>query len=280
MRLRFILARRDPPVPSEIVLAAQRILARRGFEIEEVIPEEALLAVDAASDPDVLWLHKSYTDLALQVAGSLDAAGARIVNPYRATAALRSKIVTAQVLARAGIPAPRTWTAGDPASLAPLLARHPLVVKPAAGWRGRGVRFVRSEAELAALPAFDAPTVVQDLVPGSGEDLRVYVAGDRVFATRKPFSDGSFAIAGRPARVGSAIEELAGRVAAAFGLVLFGLDLIETDGGPVVVDVNHFPGYKGCAGAADAVADAIGAAARRASVLQPLAMPEGAELWP
>jgi ribosomal protein S6--L-glutamate ligase len=261
MRLRFLLARRDPPVPSEIVLAAQDLLRRRGFCVEEVIPEEALLAVDAPPDDDVLWLHKSYSELALQVAGALHAGGARLLNPYRATAALRSKIVAAQVLAAAGVPAPRTWAVGDPRALGPLLARSPLVVKPAAGWRGQGVSFVRTAAALAALPPFEAPMVAQELVDGPGEDLRLYVAGERVFATRKPFSGGSYAVAGRPAPVTPRLEELALRVGAAFGLALFGLDLVEGSAGPVVVDVNHFPGYKGCPGAAEAVAHVIAAAA-------------------
>lgn len=268
MRIRFILARRDPPIPSEIALEAERILRGRGLEVEEVIPEETLLDAAAAPEPDVVWVHKSYTALALAIAGGLHERGACVVNAYPATAAARNKIVAAQVLARAGIPAPRTWTATDAAALAPLVARHPLVVKPAVGWRGEGVRFVRSEADLAALPPFAADAVVQELLEGAGEDLRLYVAGPRVFATRKPFSRSSFAVPGRPVRVGSALEEIAGKVGAAFGLVLFGIDLVEADGGRYVVDVNHFPGYKGCPGAGEAVADAIVYAARRAHHLR------------
>jgi ribosomal protein S6--L-glutamate ligase len=39
-----------------------------------------------------------------------------------------------------------------------------------------------------------------------------------------------------------------------FGLDLYGVDLIEFDGRPVIVDVNHFPGYRGVPGAGSALA--------------------------
>ena len=53
------------------------------------------------------------------------------------------------------------------------------------------------------------------------------------------------------------MREIARACGAAFGLGLFGLDIIETAEGPFVVDVNYFPGYKGIPGAAEVVADFI-----------------------
>jgi ribosomal protein S6--L-glutamate ligase len=54
--------------------------------------------------------------------------------------------------------------------------------------------------------------------------------------------------------VSAEVRELALRCAEAFGLGLFGLDVIESPDGPVVVDVNYFPGYKGVAGAGALIA--------------------------
>jgi ribosomal protein S6--L-glutamate ligase len=62
--------------------------------------------------------------------------------------------------------------------------------------------------------------------------------------------------------VSDEVADIARRVGRAFGLGLYGLDVLETAAGPRVVDVNHFPGYKGCPGAAEAVADYLEAAAR------------------
>jgi ribosomal protein S6--L-glutamate ligase len=269
MRLQFLLARRNPPQPSEIVLAATELLERRGHKVEGVIAEETLLRSDLLAGGRDLHLLKSYTDLSLALCGILHARGARVANPWPSCLAARNKILCSQVLADAGIPAPRTWVTGELETLRPLLRETPLVVKAFMGWRGQGVAMVRTEAELDALPPLDGAVVVQELLDGPGEDLRVYVAGERMFATRKAFSAESFSVPGRPAEITSEVGSIALRVGKAFGLGLYGMDFIESPAGPRVVDVNYFPGYKGCPGAAEAVADWIeGYAAGRIAPLQ------------
>jgi ribosomal protein S6--L-glutamate ligase len=268
MRLLFLLQRRE--APSQIVLEAGALLAARGARVESLIAEEALLRPDLWVGGRDLHLLKSYSDLSLSLAGVLHARGARLLNPYLACLTARNKILCAQVLADASIPAPRTWVTGDLGQLRALLRETALIVKPFMGWRGQGVRAVRNERELEALPPLDGAVVVQELLDGPGEDLRVYVAGERMFATRKPFSSSSFSVPGRAAEVSSEVGEIALRVGRAFGLGLYGMDFIETPSGPRVVDVNYFPGYKGCPGAAEAVADYIEACAKdRVSLPEP-----------
>jgi ribosomal protein S6--L-glutamate ligase len=123
--------------------------------------------------------------------------------------------------------------------------------------------------------------MVQDLVPGPGEDLKVYVVGTRVWAVHKPFAPGSFSAAGRPAPVAPEVEAIALRAGAACGLGVFGIDVIESPDGPVVVDLNAFPGYKGCQGVADPMAAYIAdyAENRRELPLPPLGpVPDAAPL--
>jgi len=254
MRIRFLLARRIPDGPSQIVLAVSAILARQGFEVSSTIAEEVVQEPERLGGEADLFVLKSYTPLSLALAGVLHGSGARVLNPYPGCAAARDKILASQVLRSAGIPAPRCWVTGNLALLAPLARRMPLVVKPSMGWRGEGVRMVRSEAELLALPAPSEPVLVQELIPGPGVDLRVYVAGDEIFATRKPFSSTSYSVPGEEVEVTAEVRRIALRCGAAFGLGLFGLDIIEGPDGPRVVDVNYFPGYKGIARAPEMVA--------------------------
>jgi ribosomal protein S6--L-glutamate ligase len=256
MRLRFLLARRSDG-PSEIVVEASERLRKRGFEISSVIAEESVQRPERVGTEADLWLLKSYTPLSLSLAGALHAAGACVLNPYPSCLAARDKIVAAQVLASAGIPSARSWVTGDLRLLAPVARQMSLVIKPHMGWRGEGVRIVHGEAELLSVPPPREPVLVQEFIPGPGQDLRVYVAGDRVFATRKPFSASSFSVPGQPAEVTAEVRRIAVRCGSAFGLRLFGLDLIESPDGPRVIDVNYFPGYKGAAGAGEAVADCI-----------------------
>jgi ribosomal protein S6--L-glutamate ligase len=125
---------------------------------------------------------------------------------------------------------------------------------------------VRDLQELtAALRDADGPTLVQEHIPGPGEDLKVYVVGDEVFAVRKPFSETSFAVPGRPVPVDEQVRALARRAGRALGLGLFGLDVIESPAGPVVVDANYFPGYKGVPEAGALIGEYIDAWAREAT---------------
>ena len=255
MRIHFLLQRRE--APSEIVQEASCILASRGFEVRSVIPEEVLLRLDTSDVGDDLYLLKSYSALALSLAGVLEQRGARLLNSFSGCYAARNKLLAAQLLAQGGIPAPRSWTTADPTLLRHLLRAHPLILKSYMGWRGEGVSVVEDEHDLARLRPFAASVIVQEYLVGDGEDLRVYVAGEHVFAVKKAFSANSFCRPGRPVAVAPTVRDIALRCGRLFGLSLFGLDLIETADGPKVVDVNYFPGFKGVAGAAECVADHI-----------------------
>lgn len=113
----------------------------------------------------------------------------------------------------------------------------------------------RSVSEAWTQP--EAPVLIQELIPGSGEDLKVYVVGEEVFAVRKSFAADSFTKAGRPSPVSAEVCAIALRCGQAFGLGLYGLDIIESPDGPVVVDLNYFPRYKGVPDVAPLIADYI-----------------------
>ena len=244
-------------MPSQIVLDVSEILSRRGYAVESMIAEEALTRLDTLDTKDTLYLLKSYTDLSLSLAGVLHARGARLLNPYPSSAAARNKIISCQYLRAGGIPAPHSWVTGDMNLLLPLVEQTPLIVKPCMGWRGIGVKIVRTREDVKALPVPEGPMLIQEFLEGTGEDLRLYVAGGQVFAIRKPFSATSYSVPGRSCPVTALERDIALRCGRAFGLGLYGMDLIETPQGPSVVDVNCFPGYKGAPDAARAVADYI-----------------------
>jgi ribosomal protein S6--L-glutamate ligase len=281
MKLYFLLARRVPPVPSPLLVDVAARLRTRGYEVESGTPEEMRVEGDRLGPSHDLYVLKSHTEPALSVAASLHAQGARVLNPVPATAAAHDKVLAVQRLRAAGVPVPRTFVTGALRRLRDMLEeRGPLVLKPVHGYRGVGVHLVRSPRDLVALPPLDGPVMAQDLVAGPGEDLKVYVVGERVWAVRKPFAPGSFALPGRPVPVIPEVETIALRARAASGLGLFGIVVIESPDGPVVVDLNAFPGYKGCEGVA-AMADYIAdyAENRRELPLPPLEpVPDAARL--
>jgi ribosomal protein S6--L-glutamate ligase len=264
VRAFLILDRRAHGTPTPLLRDVIAMLGERGIEVDwAVVEETAMAAGELELDYDV-YLLKSYTDLGLSLAGVLHERGARLLNPYPPCAVLRDKVATAWRLRAAGLPVPRTWSTGDPGLLAAQLLDGALIFKPARGMHGAGIRLVRDRPEMddfreevEARSSFREPLLAQEFVRGSGEDLKLYVSGTDVFATRKPFSESSFREDGRPCEVSPEIRELAQRCGRAFGLTLYGLDLIEGPDGPVIVDVNYFPGYRGVPDAAALVAGQI-----------------------
>jgi ribosomal protein S6--L-glutamate ligase len=266
MRMLFLTATRVPDVPSPLLTDVADRLRRRGHDIAQVTVERTVVDVAGLVPDRDLYLLKSHTELGLSIAAALDEQGARLLNPVASCAATQDKLRCHRRLSAAGVPVPHTVVTGDYAcarsALSALEPGAPAVLKPLRGHRGVDVEVIRDGEQLRGRPAPASPLLVQQLVTGPGEDLKVYVVGQRVWAVRKPFSTLSFTRPGHPVQVSRVVEDIALRAGAALGLGLYGLDMIESPHGPVVVDLNYFPGYKGCAGVAGPMAAYIDAFAR------------------
>jgi ribosomal protein S6--L-glutamate ligase len=277
MKLCFLVVRRVPPVPSPVLLEVYERLRRAGLEVEAIIAEELVLRPDRLRASADLYVLKSHTELSLSVAGVLAEQGARVLSPYRSCVAAQNKILASQRLRRAGVPVPPVWVTGELWRLRTVAQTRPLIIKPYQGHRGAGVSVVQEPCALDTLPDPELPVLAQEWVTGPGRDLKVYVVGEDVFAVRKPFASDSFTRAGVPCDIDADVRDIALRCGRAFGLGLYGLDIIETRKGPVVVDLNYFPGYKGVPGAGRRIAEYILAFARGALELR---LPPLAELVP
>lgn len=269
MKVTFLLTRRVPDVPSPVLQEVGARLMAAGIDVDGWIPEDRVLRTDvrrderdAETERADLYLLKSHTELALSYAGSLHLRGERILNDYGACVVAQDKVTASQVMREAGVPTPETWLVGTVGAAAALAQDGSLILKPNRGHRGADVTVVHEPGALTAVEMPPGPILAQRLVPGPGEDLKVYVAGDEVYAVRKAFDPFSFSRPGRPVPVSREVHDIAQRVRAVFGLELFGIDIIESPEGPVVVDVNYFPGYKGCPDPAPAIADVVLAACK------------------
>jgi ribosomal protein S6--L-glutamate ligase len=258
MKLFFILeSKRGSEVPGPVLSEVFEKLAQRGFNIESGKVEETLLRSDLLKPTHDLYLLKSDTELSLSIVGILHSHGARILNPYPSCIKIRDKILSSNVLRTAGIPTPPSWITQDLNLLLPLVEKWPLIIKPYRGFHGRDIHIIRTPKDLANLAPLNEPVLVQKYIEGNGEDLKVYVIGKDVFATCKPFHPDSFRQPGQLCPVSTEVRDIALRCGKIFGLGLYGLDIIEGSKGPVVVDLNYFPGYKGVPNASSVLADYI-----------------------
>ena len=185
-----------------------------------------------------------------------------VYTPNSAEAILRSrdKLRSLQLLARKGIPMPKTafGHAGTSAQgLIDTLGGAPLVVKILEGTQGIGV--VLCESNNAALSVIEAfanlrtNILVQEFVAESkGSDIRCLVVGKRVVGSMiRKAAPGEFRAnlhrggSGEPFKLSPEQREIAVKAARAMNLGVAGVDLVHSDRGPLVIEVNSSPGLVG-----------------------------------
>ena len=270
LRIGFLARSFSPQTRSYIPLVI-RALEELGAVVDLIHPLAGVTDLSNVRVEHDLYVLKQQSGLALSLAGVLHAQGAAIVNPYPVSLALRDKIVMSRILQAAGVSTPATYVTSHPDKLAPLLEAGPLIVKPYQGTGGYGIRIIRSAAELADVPASKDPVLAQRYHPPQGRDRKMLSIGGRIFGVKKVFPRRTEAEKdGEPFTPASELCEIARRCGQAFGIDLYGVDIIESDGTPYVVDMNSFPGFKSVPDAPLRLAKYLYAAAERAARGQPL----------
>jgi ribosomal protein S6--L-glutamate ligase len=259
MKIGVITKREKAHKAGSVMQEAAELLRTRGIAVEDIYPEDSGLDVAQVEADCDLYLLKSGTETALGLAGVLHAAGAKIINPYPTVVAMRDKIVSTKMLQSANVPLPETWFASKPEQLTRLLKEGPIVVKPFwAASQGRGVQIVKTEDELSTVITEDGVVFAQRYYQPDGRDHKLYVIGDRVFGVRRVWPPKTLEDKlGEPFDVPDEMREIALGCGRAFGVGLYGVDLITSGGKPYVVDINTFPGFKGVPNAAELLAEQI-----------------------
>lgn len=178
----------------------------------------------------------------------------------------RDKLRSLQILARAGLGIPKTAFASSPKdkdidSVIEAIGGAPCVVKLLEGTQGIGVILAENQkAAKSVIEAFlklDASILVQEFIKESkGADLRVFVVdGQIVGAMKRQAKEGEFRSnlhrGGKATVIQLSSEERATAIKAAkkLGLNIAGVDLLQSDRGPLVMEVNSSPGLEGIEGA-------------------------------
>ncbi|MGE0791279.1 MAG: RimK family alpha-L-glutamate ligase [Sandaracinaceae bacterium] len=200
-----------------------------------------------------------------------------------AIAVSRDKLRALQVLSRERIGIPDTVFVRDRAAVAGAIERlggTPIVVKLIEGTQGMGV--ILAETGSVALAVIETlhdarqNVLVQRFVRESrGKDIRAFVVGGRVVAAMRRTAQGdefrsNVHLGGRTARVDldPEYERTAILAARVLGLRVAGVDMLESNDGPQVIEVNSSPGLEGIEAATGVdVADAIASYVEDASVL-------------
>ncbi len=200
-------------------------------------------------------------------------------NPAHGIVSSRDKLRSLQILSRHHIGIPQTTFVRDKKDVLPAIERvggAPVIIKLIEGTQGIGVLLAEStkaaESIIELLQSQRQNVLIQKFVAESkGKDIRAFVVGDRVVAAMRRVAQGQEFRSNvhrggvaEPVELSDEYAETAVRAAQITGLRVAGVDMLESNTGPQIMEVNSSPGLEGiekCTGLdiAGAVIDYIAA---------------------
>ncbi|MGW1845423.1 ATP-grasp domain-containing protein [Streptomyces sp. NPDC001966] len=261
MKLCFLVEElyRHDGMPLDVV----RQLTSWGHQVDVVRPGGSLLRIseEVRAGTHDAWVLKTVSGgPGLTLLEAAAAVGLTTVNDARSIRAVRDKVLTSVIARQHGLPVPVTYSAPRATFFADVPEElFPLVVKPADGSSGRGVRLVSEPGRLAdAEWAGEGQLIAQPYVSNAGSDLKVYCLAGEFHATvrRSPLHPDA-PVDERAVPLPAEVAEAAAKVGAVFGLDLYGIDVVLGPDGPVIVDINDFPSFRQVPDAASRLAGAV-----------------------
>ncbi|ACT59703.1 30S ribosomal protein S6--L-glutamate ligase [Hirschia baltica] len=269
--LRIVLLTREPNNYSSQRL--KQVAEERGHVLEMVDTRRCYMAINA-TQPEVHYDGKalpqydaviprigaSMTFYGMAVLRQFEMMGAYCLNSAQAIGASRDKLYAHQLLARHRLGMPATAFASSPKDtkdLISLAGNSAVVVKLLESTQGKGVVLAETnkaaESLVDAFRGLEANFLVQEFVKeAGGADIRCFVVGNKVVgAIKRQGADGEFRSnlhRGGSAHVVKLTPEerkVAIKATKVMGLSVAGVDLLRSDTGPKILEVNSSPGLEG-----------------------------------
>ncbi len=186
----------------------------------------------------------------------LEDIGVKVINPARSIEKSVDKYYTSALLEDAGINTPKTIVTESFSEAMKAFSElgGDVIVKPLFGSLGMGITRLTSE-EVAyrvfrALEMTKSVYYLQEFIPHGGRDVRVFTIGENVVASMERVSDGwktniSSGGKAKPYSPSDEVVEMSLNAAKKLGLMYTGVDIIETDEKPYVIELNSTPGWEG-----------------------------------
>ncbi|MAT36119.1 MAG: 30S ribosomal protein S6--L-glutamate ligase [Ponticaulis sp.] len=245
----------------------------RGHVVEPIDTTRCYMKIDSGSseihydgkclpryDAVIPRIGPTITSYGLAVLRQFSNNGAYCLNQPNAIAASRDKLLAHQLLSRERIGMPVTAFANSPKDtkdLVSLVGGAPVILKLLQSSQGRGVVLAETrkaaESLVDAFRGLEADFLVQEFVgEAAGRDTRCFVVGNKVVAAiQRIAAEGEFRSnlhrGGRAEAVRLTRQErdIARRAAQTIGLSVAGVDILRTNTGPKVLEVNSSPGLEG-----------------------------------
>jgi len=186
----------------------------------------------------------------------LERLGMLIINPPSSIERSVDKYYALALLEEHGLPVPRTAVTESHREALKCFYElgSDVVVKPVFGSRGVGSTRV-SDPDVATrvfrtISFYHGVLYLQEFVPHGVSDVRAFVVGDRVIASMQRVAENwktnvSLGAKPVPLQLGRELEDLAVRTAKTIGCKVAGVDILEGPNGPLIVELNSQPGWRG-----------------------------------
>ncbi len=186
--------------------------------------------------------------------------GVYCVNESVAITRARDKLRSMQLLSRKGVGIPVTAFANSPDDIGGLIREvggAPLVIKLLEGTQGIGVVLAETrkaaESVIQAFMGVKSNILIQEFIKeAGGSDIRCFVVGDKVIAAmQRTAPAGEFRSnlhrggSAKLVKLTPAERTTAVKAAKAMGLNICGVDMLRSERGPLVMEVNSSPGLEG-----------------------------------
>lgn len=269
--LRIALLTREPENYSSRRLA--EAAAARGHVVEMIDTSRCYMKIGGLApgvhydgkelpryDAVIPRIGASVTAYGMAVLRQFTGTGAHCLNSAEAIGASRDKLLSHQILSRAGVGMPVTAFASSPKDTRDLIqiaGGAPVVVKLLELTQGRGVVLAETrkaaESLVDAFRGLNANFLVQEFVKeAGGADIRCFVVGNKVVgAMMRTAAEGEFRSnlhrggAAEKVRLSKAERDVARLAARELGLAVAGVDILRSSQGPKVLEVNSSPGLQG-----------------------------------
>jgi len=262
---------------NEELYSNQRLLEageERGHEMIFLNVKQCYMKLDATepeahyrggrllSDVDavITRIRPSVTFYGTALARQFESMGVFTTNSSSAISQSRDKLFSLQLMLKSGISIPTTGFANSPMDtndLIEMVGGAPLIVKLLEGTQGKGVVLAETkkaaESVINAFKSLRANLLVQKFIKeADGKDLRCFVIDGKVVASiERKAAPGEFRanihLGGVASIVKITPEEraLAVKAAKVLGLQVAGVDIIRSQSGPLLLEVNSSPGLEG-----------------------------------
>lgn len=270
--LNIALLANDPTLYSNkrIVEAGQE----RGHDMQFIRIKHCYMKLDAGN-PEVHYrggrvlnhfdaviprIRPSMTFYGCALTRQFESMGVSVLNDSASIVRSRDKLHSLQLLLQNGVNIPTTGFANSPIDtddLIEMIGKAPLVIKLLEGAQGKGVVLAETkkaaESVINAFKSLKANLLVQEFIKeANAKDLRCFVVDGKVVASmERQAAEGDFKAnthqggTARIAKVSLQERKLAVKAAKIMGLKVAGVDIIRSNKGPLLLEVNSSPGLEG-----------------------------------